>query len=161
MGTCVSVTTGKSMSQCCLKESVFHLMLHQMLAKIVKQSVAYNFGCRTLYNLPCWASVSIHQVKCNIPSLRPYCEKIYTTFLNNAEILTTHGYVLWCSHIVYISPYSLNTTTTFDFMIECSDVAAFVWGRVQATILPHFTWLWPGLYSVSYSGCSVMQSVMG
>jgi len=27
-------------------------MLHQILAKIVKQSVAYNFGCRTPYNLP-------------------------------------------------------------------------------------------------------------
>ena len=68
-------------------------MLHQILAKIVKQSVAYNFGCRALYNLPCWASVSIHQVKSNIPTLRPYCEKIYTTFLNDAEILTTYGCV--------------------------------------------------------------------
>jgi len=27
-------------------------MLHQILDKIVKQSVAYNFGCRSLYNLP-------------------------------------------------------------------------------------------------------------
>jgi len=46
------------------------------LAKTVKQSVAYNFGCWALYNLPCRASVSIHQVKCNIPTLRPYCDKI-------------------------------------------------------------------------------------
>jgi len=48
-------------------------MLHQILAKIVKQSVAYNFGCRDLYNLPCRASVSSHQVQCNVPILEPYC----------------------------------------------------------------------------------------
>jgi len=56
---------------------------------MVKQSVTYNFGCRTLYNLPWRASASSHQVQCNIPILRPYCEKIHTTFLNDAEILTT------------------------------------------------------------------------
>jgi len=69
-------------------------MLQQILAKIVKQSVAYCFGCRALYNLPCRASVSIHQLKYNIPTLRPYCEKIYTTFLNDSEILTTYFCVL-------------------------------------------------------------------
>ena len=63
-------------------------MLHQILAKIVKQSVAYSFSCRALYNLPWRASVCSHQVQCIIPILRPYCEKIYTTFLNDAEILT-------------------------------------------------------------------------
>jgi len=68
-------------------------MLQQILAKTVKQSVVYNFGCRALCSLPCRASVSIHQVKCNIPTLRPYCDKIYTTFLNGAEILTTYFYV--------------------------------------------------------------------
>jgi len=61
-------------------------MLQQILAKTVKQSVAYNFGCRALCNLPCRASVSIQQVECNIPTFRPYCYKIYTTFLNDAEI---------------------------------------------------------------------------
>jgi len=69
-------------------------MLHQILDKTVKQSVAYNFGCRVLYNLPCRASVRSHQVKCNIVPLRPHCEKIYTTFLNDAGILTTCGFVL-------------------------------------------------------------------
>ena len=69
-------------------------MLHQILAKILKQSLAYNFGCRTLYNLPRGASVSSHQVQCNIPILRPYCEKICATFLNDAEILTTCDFVL-------------------------------------------------------------------
>ena len=64
-------------------------MLHQKLAKIGKQSVAHNFGCKALHKLPWRASVSSHQVQCNIHILRPYCEKIYTTFLNDVEILTT------------------------------------------------------------------------
>jgi len=138
-------------------------MLQQILAKIVKQSVAYTFGCKAPCNLPCRASVSIHQVKCNIPTLRPYCEKIYTTFLNDTEILTTYLCVSWCIQIVYFRPYCLNTTTTEIYLVtECSDVAVlFVWGRVQATILPCFTWPWPGLDSVSYSGCSVVPSVTG
>jgi len=33
-----------------------------------KLRVAYKFGCRTLYNLPQRASVSSHQVQCNIPT---------------------------------------------------------------------------------------------
>jgi len=37
--------------------------------------------------------------------LRPYCEKLYTTFLNDVESLTTYGCVLWCSQIVCIRPY--------------------------------------------------------
>jgi len=56
--------------------------------------MAYNFGCRALYNLSWRSSVSSHQIQCNIPILRPYCEKIYTTFWNDAEILTTCGCVL-------------------------------------------------------------------
>jgi len=32
--------------------------------------VAYNFGCRALYNLPWRASVGSHQVQCNIPTFR-------------------------------------------------------------------------------------------
>jgi len=30
--------------------------------------VAYTFGCRALYNLPWKASISSHQVQCNIPT---------------------------------------------------------------------------------------------
>jgi len=107
-------------------------MLYQILAKIVKQSVAYNFGCRALHNLPWRASFSSHQVQCNIPILRPYCEKMCTTFLNYAGILTTCGFVLWCSQIVYIRPYCLNTATAFYFVTECSDVAVFFRLRVCA-----------------------------
>jgi len=94
--------------------------------------VACNFGCRAVYNLPRRASVSSHQVQCNIPILRPYCEKIYTTFLNDAEILKMCGCVLWCSQIVYIRPYSFNTTTAFYFVTECSEMAVFFRLRVCA-----------------------------
>ena len=31
--------------------------------------VAYNFGCRALYNLPWRASVRSHEVHCNIPTV--------------------------------------------------------------------------------------------
>jgi len=34
-------------------------------------------------------------------------------------------------------------------------------GRVHATILPYFTWPWPGLDSVSCSWCSVVPSGTG
>ena len=115
-------------------------MLYQILAKIVKQSVAYNFGCRALHNLPWRASFSSHQVKCNIPILRPYCEKMCTTFLNYAGILTTCGFVLWCSQIVYIRPYCLNTATAFYFVTECCSVLSF-----EGVCMPQYFRTLPGL----------------
>jgi len=39
------------------------------MSKIVKQSKAYNFWCRALYNLPWRASVRSHQVQYNIAIL--------------------------------------------------------------------------------------------
>jgi len=62
------------------------------------------------------------------------------------------GCALRCSQVVYIRPYSLNTTTAFYFATEYSDVAVFVWRGVHAE---YFTWPSPGLDSVSYSGSSV------
>jgi len=107
-------------------------MLQQTLVEIVKQSVTYNSGCKALYDLPWRASVRGHQVQCNITILRPSCEKIYTTFLNDAESLTTYGCVFRCSQIVYIRPYPLNATSTFYYVTECSDVAVFFGLRVCA-----------------------------
>jgi len=49
---------------------------------------------------------------------------MYTCFLNDAG-LTMHGCALECSQIVYNCPYSLNTTTAFYFVTECSDVTVF------------------------------------
>ena len=37
--------------------------------------VAYKFGCRALYNLPWRASVSSHQVQCNIPTFEALLRK--------------------------------------------------------------------------------------
>ena len=49
--------------------------------------VAYNFGCRALYNLPWRASVSNHQVQCNIPTFETLCyENTRTCSLKDAEI---------------------------------------------------------------------------
>ena len=45
--------------------------------------VAYNFGCRVLYNLPWRASVSSHQVQCNIPIFETLLRKYAYLFTNN------------------------------------------------------------------------------
>ena len=58
--------------------------------------VAYIFGCRALYNLPWRASVSSHQVQCNIPTFEALLRKYayLCCFSKYAENLTTYGYVL-------------------------------------------------------------------
>jgi len=43
--------------------------------------VAYNFGCRALYNLPWRASVSSHQVQCNSPTFEARLRKYTYLFL--------------------------------------------------------------------------------
>jgi len=45
------------------------IMVHFRKSCTQRLRVAYNFGCRALYNLPWRASVSSHQVQCNIPTL--------------------------------------------------------------------------------------------
>jgi len=45
--------------------------------------VAYNFGCRALYNLPWRASVSSHQVQCNIPTFEALLRKYKYLFGEN------------------------------------------------------------------------------
>jgi len=37
--------------------------------------VAYSCGCRALYDLPWRASVSSHQVQCNIPTFQAFLRK--------------------------------------------------------------------------------------
>jgi len=130
-----------------------------MLAKIVKQSVAYNFECRALNNHPWRASVSSHQVQCNIPVLRPYCEKMYTTFLNDVEILTTCGCVFWCSQVVHICPDSLNTTTAFYFVTEYLDVAVFFRLMVCALCMPQYFRTLPGL-DQGWTQCPTLDVVL-
>ena len=57
--------------------------------------------------------------------LRPYCEKMFTCFLNDGKSPKIHGCALWCSQIVYIRP-SLSTTTPIYFMTECPVVPVMV-----------------------------------
>jgi len=76
--------------------------------------------------------------------LRPCYEKISACFSKDAESLTTYGYVLWCSQIVCIRHYSLNNTTAFYFVNECSNIAMSVWLMARpATTHSHFTWTRP------------------
>ena len=78
--------------------------------------------------------------------LRPYYKKISrpTCFSKDEESLTTFGCVLWCSRIVCIRPYSFNTTTTFYFMNECSNIAVSLWLKARrVTTHSHVTWTRP------------------
>jgi len=47
--------------------------------------VAYNFGCRALYNLLWRASVSTHQVQCNIPTFEALLRKYKHLFLERCR----------------------------------------------------------------------------
>ena len=47
--------------------------------------VAYNFGCKALYNLPWRASVSRHQVQCNIPTFEALLRKHKYLFLERCR----------------------------------------------------------------------------
>jgi len=47
--------------------------------------VAYNFGCRALYNLPWRASVSSYQVQCNIPTFEALLHKYKYLFLERCR----------------------------------------------------------------------------
>jgi len=115
--------------------------------------VAYNFGGTALW----YSSGSMqHTYLWGLIE-----KKICTCFLNDTKNLTTYGYALWCSQIVYIRPYSLNTTTAFYSVTECSDSTVSVWGHVYTTTHSYFTWPWPRLDSVSYFGCSIVPSVTG
>ena len=47
--------------------------------------VAYNFGCRALYNLPWRPNVSSHQVQCNIPTFEALLRKYKYLFLERCR----------------------------------------------------------------------------
>ena len=47
--------------------------------------VAYNFGCRTIYNLPWRVSVNSHQVQCNIPTFEALLRKYTYLFLERCR----------------------------------------------------------------------------
>jgi len=76
--------------------------------------------------------VMTQQVQYNIPTFEALLRKnrSATCFSIDAEGLITYNCMLWRSQIVYIHPYSLNTTTAFYFVTECSNIAVFVRLRV-------------------------------
>ena len=93
--------------------------------------------------------------------LRPYCEKISTCLLNDADILATYGCTFWCSQIVHKHTYSLNTAIVLDCVTE-SSYTSVVWG----VCMPQYFRTLPGLdqgarLSVLYSGFSVVPSFTG
>jgi len=108
--------------------------------------VAYNFGCRALYNLPWRASVSSHPVQWNIPTVEALLRKNMYLFLERCRKSNNIWlHALLQSDCLY-SPYSLNTTctTVFCFVTECLDITVFVCLRVcHATMYSYFTWPWP------------------
>jgi len=57
----------------------------------------------------------------------------------------------------FIHLYSLNTTTAFYFVTECSDVTVFARGCVHATYFRDLTSLKPGLHSASYTAPVLFQ----
>jgi len=62
-----------------------------------------------------------------------------TCFSKDEENLTTYGYVLWCSQIVCIRPYSLNTIIAFYSVNEWTNFAVSVWLMAcHATMLSPF-----------------------
>jgi len=98
-------------------EMITQLIFPNILAGL---RVANNFGCRALYKLPWRASVSLVVVRFNATFLLLwlYCEKMYTSFMNDA-VARMHSDCL-------IHPRYLNITTAFYSVTECSNVTVFV-----------------------------------
>jgi len=72
--------------------------------------------------------------------LRLCYEDTCTCSSKDAENLTTYAYVLWCSQIICIRPYSLNTVIVFHSVNELSNFAVSVWLMAcYATMFSHFT----------------------
>ena len=72
--------------------------------------------------------------------LGPCYETTRTCFSKDAENLTAYGYMLLCSQIVCIRPYSLNTKIAFYFVNEWSNIAVSVWLMAcHVTMHSHFT----------------------
>jgi len=124
------------------------------------------------WGLQCWMHSSTYTtcpgervsavIKFNVTFLflKHYYEKMCrpTWLWKDAENLTTYDCVLWCSLIVHIRPYPLNTTIAFYFVIEWSNISVFVRLRAcRATTHLYFTWPWPVLDLASYSAVVLYQ----
>jgi len=94
---CGANKLGASFSRCsnAIKNVLFRSFCTPMYASqlwcnfrkscIQRLRVAYNLGCRALYNLPWRASVSSHQVQCNIPTFQALLRKYKCLFLERCR----------------------------------------------------------------------------
>jgi len=91
VGTCISVSTGKSCEKT-LKRKRFHRILHKIVAPNIGQKLSSNQWPIILDAEPCATICPGERMLVAITSnvtflhLRPYCEEICTSFLNDAEI---------------------------------------------------------------------------
>ena len=102
--------------------------------------VAYNFGCRALYNLPWKASVSNHQVQCNIRTFETQLRKYTYLFLERCR---KSNNVWSCALMQSDCLYSSLFFEHYNRILLCEWVIEFVvsvWSMAwQATMLSHFT----------------------
>jgi len=92
--------------------------------------VAYNFGCRALYNLPWRACVNTHDSSGSMehPTFEAVLRKNMHLFLercrrSNKVIVGCFDAVRLFMFFLYFEHYS--TTSAFYFVTECSDIAVF------------------------------------
>ena len=83
-----------------------------------------------------------------------------TCFLKDAESLTAYGCVFWCSQIVYIRTYSLNTKIAFYFVTEGSDVPVMIWGGGQATTHSYILHLGLARVGLHFFSCPTLDVVL-
>ena len=84
--------------------------------------------------------LTVTRFKVTFVPLRLCYEDTCTCSSKDAENLTTYAYVLWCSQIICIRPYSLNTVIVFHSVNELSNFAVSVWLMAcYATMFSHFT----------------------
>jgi len=102
--------------------------------------VAYNFGCRALYNLPWRASVSSHQVQCSIPTFEVLLRKYKYLFLERCRKSNNIWLrALMLSDCLYSSLFfeHYNRILLCDWVIELCSVRLMM--ACQATTLSQFT----------------------
>jgi len=80
--------------------------------------VAYNFGCRALYNLPWRASVSSQQVHFNIPTFEALLRKYNYLFLDRCRKSNNVWLRALMRQILCTRHQSLNTIIAFYSVIE-------------------------------------------
>jgi len=94
VGTCISVSTGKS----CVSR-VFHLMLQNNVEPNIGRKLSSNqwpiiLGAVLYTTYRGERVLIVIRFNATFLLLRPYCEEICTSFLNDAEIATTYGCAL-------------------------------------------------------------------